>query len=102
MDMATTVFLAIAIVVCLSIVLCAWMVIHDRAHRLWWIVSATLLGLGIACFIALNVIGTHIDDQGILHEPFALIPIGYLLSLAGVLSVLLRIVLNRLQSYASK
>lgn len=102
MDIVTTVFLAAAIAVLLSMALCAWMAIHDKAHRLWWTVSATLLGLGIACFIARIWIGAHVDDEGILREPFALIPIGYLLSVAGVLSVLLRIILNRLQSYASK
>ncbi|TKT81481.1 DUF3955 domain-containing protein [Aquamicrobium sp. LC103] len=78
------------------------MIVHDKAHRVWWIVSATLLGFGIACFIALSLIGAYVDDEGILREPFALIPIGYLLSFAGVLGVLLRIVLNRLQSNASK
>ena len=102
MDIVTAVFLAVAIAVLLSIVLCAWMVIHDKAHRLWWIVSAILLGFGIACFIALNLIGAYVDGEGILHEHFVLIPIGYLLSFAGVLSVLLRVVLNRFQSNPSK
>ncbi|RCS21343.1 DUF3955 domain-containing protein [Phyllobacterium salinisoli] len=62
-----------------------------------WIVNATLLLAGIACFIALNLIGSYVAKDGVLHEPFALIPIGYLLSFAGILGTLWRIALNFLQ-----
>ena len=34
---------------------------------------------GISCFVAFSQIGSTVDAQGILYEPFALIPIGYLL-----------------------
>ena len=32
--------------------------------------------IGVMCWIAFNLIGSTVDAQGVLHEPFALIPIG--------------------------
>lgn len=75
--------------VLLSTALSLWFAVNDKSYRRWWTISAALLLLGIACFIGVGLIGSHIDKDGFLHEPFALIPIGYLLSLAGLLSVLL-------------
>jgi len=34
--------------------------------------------LGIGCFLAFNIIGSTIDSDGTLIEPFGLIPIGFL------------------------
>lgn len=45
--------------------------------------SFVLLALGGACLLAFNLIGSTIDAQGMLHEPFGLIPIGWLLILGG-------------------
>lgn len=41
--------------------------------------SITSFILGICCFVAYSVIGSKIDADGNLIEPFALIPIGFLL-----------------------
>ena len=38
----------------------------------------------ISCAVAYRVIGTTVDRTGVLHEPFVLIPIGYLLGGAGI------------------
>jgi len=38
------------------------------------------------CGIAFNVIGSSVDEQGFLQEPFALIPIGWLAFLLGLLT----------------
>jgi hypothetical protein len=38
---------------------------------------------GLACGLAYNVIGSRIDAYGHVEEPFFLIPVGLLLSLAG-------------------
>ena len=32
----------------------------------------------LGCTVAYKAIGQRIDDQGVLQEPFALIPLGYL------------------------
>ena len=36
------------------------------------------LYLSLICMIAYQSIGSTVDEQGILHEPFALIPIGWI------------------------
>ncbi len=63
--------------------------------------SAMLLGAALACVVAYNSIGSHVDEQGVLREPFALIPIGYLLLATGValgLYSLGRLLWNRRQT----
>lgn len=32
---------------------------------------------GLACVVGYNLIGSTVDAQGVLHEPFGLIPIGW-------------------------
>jgi len=39
---------------------------------------------GIGCFLLFQMIGSTIDSSGIIHEPFFLIPIGYLFLLVGL------------------
>ena len=41
---------------------------------------------GIGCFLLVNMIGATVDKNGFLHEPFFLIPIGYLFLLVGLVS----------------
>ncbi len=40
--------------------------------------------LGIACFFAFSIIGSEVDSDGILREPFFLVPIGYLFLFLGM------------------
>ncbi|GBL26500.1 hypothetical protein EMGBS8_04480, partial [Verrucomicrobiota bacterium] len=35
------------------------------------------------CYELFHRLGSHVDDQGILHEPFGLIPLGWLFVFAG-------------------
>ena len=37
-----------------------------------------LLGLSVALVVAYQVVGVHVDTEGFLHEPFALIPLAWL------------------------
>lgn len=48
-----------------------------------------LILAGLGCFLAFHQIGATLDTQEVLHEPFALIPLGYLLLFAGALLALL-------------
>ena len=48
-------------------------------------VAVSLLFLGSLCLIAFHLIGSSIDSDGMLHEPFALISIGLWLIVAGAL-----------------
>ena len=37
----------------------------------------------IICFVAYFLIGSEVDESGILHEPFALLPLGYVFGMIG-------------------
>lgn len=46
--------------------------------------SLALFIVGGLCFILYSIIGVHVDQNGVLHEAFFLIPIGYLFLLFGL------------------
>lgn len=52
-------------------------------------IGALLILAGLGCFVAFNLLGTTVDAQGLLHEPFALLPLGYLLLFTGMVLSLL-------------
>lgn len=47
------------------------------------------LVLSIGCFVLFEMIGSTVDSNGILHEPFFLVPFGYLFILVGFVSGLI-------------
>ncbi|PPR08678.1 MAG: hypothetical protein CFH44_00822 [Proteobacteria bacterium] len=49
------------------------------------VISAIFIILGLICAIAFNSIGQTIDENGILHEPFGLIPLSYIFISLGFL-----------------
>lgn len=51
-------------------------------------IGAVFMVLGLACFMAFNMIGSTVDEAGVLHEPFGLLPIGFGLLFIGVLIAL--------------
>ncbi len=51
-------------------------------------ITITFLVLGILCFLSFRLIGSEIDENGILREPFFLIPIGWLFLFLGLFSFL--------------
>lgn len=46
--------------------------------------GALLILAGLGCFLAFNLVGSTLDAQGMLHEPFALLPLGNLLIFMGL------------------
>lgn len=46
-----------------------------------------LLGLSVALLVAYRIVGAHVDADGVLHEPFALIPLAWLSGLAGAVLI---------------
>lgn len=50
--------------------------------RIGFLVAA----IGFACLLAFRLMGSYIDLNGFVQEPFALLPIGYLLILVGALT----------------
>lgn len=54
------------------------------------LMSIILLTIGAICFLAKALIGQpEVDSNGMLQEPFFLIPIGYLFLLSGVIGLLI-------------
>ncbi|MCE4062477.1 DUF3955 domain-containing protein [Pandoraea sputorum] len=64
--------------------------VRDVDHRRYWTVCACFIGAGFACWIAFAAIGSEVDAQGVLHEPFALVPVGLLMVVVGVIGSLVR------------
>ena len=56
---------------------------------------AVLIAIASACAVAYELIGSHVDADGWLREPFVLIPIGWLSGLAGVSLLVLGLLLRR-------
>lgn len=50
----------------------------------FWRLSILGAGLAIIALVAFNLIGSTIDAQGVLHEPFFLIPVFWVLTLISV------------------
>ncbi len=48
-----------------------------------FIVPILFLFISIICFSLFHIIGSYTDSNGFLHEPFALLPIGYLFFVSG-------------------
>lgn len=45
--------------------------------------GATLPLIGIGCLLAFHLIGSTVERDGLLREPFPLLPIGWLLIIVG-------------------
>ncbi|BBM02568.1 DUF3955 domain-containing protein [Microbulbifer sp. GL-2] len=44
-----------------------------------------LIFLGGLSLLAFRLIGSNVDSDGTLHEPFALLPLGFLLLIVGII-----------------
>lgn len=64
--------------------------VRDVDHRRYWTICACFIFAGFACWIAFAVIGSEVDAGGFLHEPFALVPVGLLMVVIGVIGSLVR------------
>ncbi|WP_203623670.1 MULTISPECIES: DUF3955 domain-containing protein [unclassified Lacticaseibacillus] len=64
------------------------MIKNERIHRWALRVGILLLLVGIGCFIAKAVTPSYLDAEGILHEAFFLLPLGYAGLLASAISFL--------------
>ena len=41
-------------------------------------IATSLLVFGIICFVSFYLIGSEVDENGYLKEPFALLPLGFI------------------------
>ncbi|MDM5131126.1 DUF3955 domain-containing protein [Aeromonas piscicola] len=53
--------------------------------------AALFTALGMISLISFNLLGSYVDSQGYLHEPFGLLPIGFLFIFMGILLALLSV-----------
>lgn len=61
-------------------------------------IGVFFVAIGFSCLLAFHLIGSSIDPNGFIQEPFGLLPIGYLLVFVGVLVVLfgyIRLLISR-------
>ncbi|WP_082725263.1 DUF3955 domain-containing protein [Burkholderia sp. RF4-BP95] len=88
------------VVSALALVATIVVAVREADHRRYWTVCACFIFAGFACWIAFAAIGSEVDAQGVLHEPFALLPAGWLMVGIGVIGSLVRgaIMLFRRQS----
>lgn len=54
-----------------------------------WRACAVMLTIGLSMLLGSRLIGGTLDERGVLHESFALVALGSLISLAGLALVLL-------------
>ncbi len=55
-----------------------------RKIKITLYVTLVMILAGVGCFLLFSMIGSYLDSDGILHEPFFLVPIGYLFLLLGL------------------
>ncbi|WP_024621140.1 DUF3955 domain-containing protein [Metaclostridioides mangenotii] len=60
-----------------------------------YLLASTPIILGFLCFILFNVIGSSVAPDGALVEPFPLIPIGFLLIVSGIVSLVITAITSR-------
>tara|TARA_B100001287_G_scaffold155990_1_gene131250 strand:- start:125 stop:322 length:198 start_codon:yes stop_codon:yes gene_type:complete len=56
-------------------------------------IATSFLVIGVLCFLLFYLIGSEVDDSGYLHEPFFLLPIGFIsIIISMILYVLFAII----------
>lgn len=65
-------------------------------------ITVGLIAMGLICFGIFAAMGSTIDSEGILHEPFFLIPVGYLFILSGLISGAIYLIKNIVNKRSSK
>jgi hypothetical protein len=61
--------------------------LQSRSRRLM-VLAAALAAGAVSCRVAFGLIGSRVDAQGVLREPFALLPISVLLLLGSGLALI--------------
>jgi hypothetical protein len=77
------VLLVVLLLVATALNTATWMSARNPCRPWFWRVSAGLLWAGVLSWVLMFASGSTVGEDGVLHEPFALVPIGWLLLLAG-------------------
>lgn len=67
-----------------------------NAH-IWWRIALLCAGSAVITIVTFNLIGSTLDAQGVLNEPFFLIPLFWLLSFGSIISMVIAVVIRRTQ-----
>ena len=62
---------------------------------IWWRITLLCAGAAVITLSTFNLVGSTIDAQGVLHEPFFLIPLFWLLSLGSLITAVVTLVIRR-------
>lgn len=68
-------------------------------------IGVFFVAIGFSCLLAFRLIGSSIDPNGFIQEPFGLLPIGYLLVFVGALVALIgyiRLLISRRRAQKSR
>ena len=69
-------------------------------YNSWTYICCTLMLVGLISILTFIITGSKIDKEtGFLVEPFALIPIGYILILLGFIGVIVKAIIILWQKY---
>lgn len=58
-------------------------------------ISSLFYVSGLLCFIAYNTIGSYVDENGVLVEPFGLIPLFWLFELLALVALVVTFVRHK-------
>lgn len=64
---------------------------------IWWQITLLCVVAAVITLVTFNLVGSTIDAQGVLHEPFFLIPLFWLLSLISIVTTVVALVIRRSQ-----
>lgn len=62
---------------------------------IWWRITLLCVVAAVITLVTFNLVGSTIDAQGVLHEPFFLIPLFWLLSLTSIVTTVVALVIRR-------
>lgn len=62
---------------------------------IWWRITLLCAGAAVITLITFNLVGSTVDAQGVLHEPFFLIPLFWLLSFSSLITAVVALVIRR-------
>jgi prepilin signal peptidase PulO-like enzyme (type II secretory pathway) len=66
-----------------------------KTPTIWWRITLLCAGAAVVTLITFNLVGSTVDAQGVLHEPFFLIPLFWLLSFSSLITAVVALVIRR-------
>jgi hypothetical protein len=64
-------------------------------QSIWWRISLLLVVSAIVTIVTFMAIGSYVDANGRLHEPFFLIPLFWGLSFASIITSIIALIVRR-------